>query len=247
MKAEATALTAKEADLPSVGRPGGLRWRLTGRMTAASRRARFERFMEIMRPGAEDRILDVGVIDTAWRASNFLEVNYPWRERITAVTLEEMSFFPAAFPEVPVVVADGRDLPFDDDQFDIGFSNAVIEHVGSRRDQARFVSEMVRTCRRVWISTPNARFPIDPHTLLPFVHWLPRRIRHPLLRWTGQGRWATEAMLNPLSADDLLGLFPAGEHVTLIRQRVLGLTSVLTAVTQGPPDRQPDRPTGRST
>ena len=243
MKGEATALSAKEAELPSVGRPGGLRWRLTGRVTAASRGARFERFMEVMRPGPEDRILDVGVIDTSWRASNFLEVNYPWREHITAVTLEEMSFFPAAFPDVAVVVADGRDLPFDDDQFDIGFSNAVIEHVGSRADQARFVSELVRTCRRVWISTPNARFPIDPHTLLPFVHWLPRRIRHPLLRWTGQGRWATEAMLNPLSADDLLGLFPATEQVTLIRQRVAGLTSVLTAATQGAPGRAPGRPT----
>lgn len=190
--------------------------------------------MEIMRPGPEDRILDVGVIDTAWRASNFLEVAYPWRHRITAVSLEEMSHFPAAFPEVPVVIADGRDLPFDDDEFDIGFSNAVVEHVGSRADQARFIAELVRTCRRVWISTPNARFPIDPHTLLPFVHWLPRRVRDPLLRWIGQGRWADEAMLNPLSARDLLDLFPATDRPQLVRQRMAGLTSVLTAVTGAP-------------
>ena len=189
--------------------------------------------MAIMRPGPKDRILDVGVIDTAWRASNFLEVNFPWRERITAVSLEPMSHFPGAFPDVPVVIADGRALPFDDDEFDIGFSNAVVEHVGSRAEQARFVSEMVRTCRRVWISTPNARFPIDPHTLLPFVHWVPRRLRDRLLRWTGQGRWADEAMLNPLSARDLLSLFPATERPRLVRQRMAGMTSVLTAVTGG--------------
>jgi hypothetical protein len=229
-------ITRSEAEQPSVGRPTGLRWRVTSRLTAASRRRRFESFMAIMRPGPKDRILDVGVIDTSWRASNFLEVSYPWRHRITAVSLEEMLHFQGAFPEVLVVIADGRDLPFDDDEFDIGFSNAVVEHVGSRADQARFVSEMVRTCRRVWISTPNARFPIDPHTLLPFVHWLPRGVRDRLLRWIGQGRWADEAMLNPLSARDLLGLFPATERPRLVRQRMAGMTSVLTAVTGGQVD-----------
>ncbi len=71
----------------------------------------------------------------------------------------------------------------------------------------RFVGELLRTSRRVFVSTPNGRFPVDPHTLLPLVHWLPRPLRHPILRLTGNGRWASEEMLNPLSARDFVGLF----------------------------------------
>ena len=183
-----------------------------------------------MEPRAPDRILDVGVTNTDWRDGNFLESRYPWPERITAVSIEAVQAFEHNHPSVKLVIADGRQLPFADGEFDIGFSNAVIEHVGSRTDQARFVSEMVRTCRRVFICTPNSRFPLDPHTLLPFVHWLPRRQRHKVLRLTGNGRWASEAALNPLDRNALRGLFPRTATVRLLAQRMLLLPSVLVAV-----------------
>jgi SAM-dependent methyltransferase len=210
--------------------PSGLRWRLTGRFTARSRQKRFEEFMGLMEPAETDRILDVGVTDTAWRSGNFLEANYPWPRRITAVALQPMPVFESQFPEVDFVVADGRALPFGDRAFDVGFSNAVVEHVGSRDQQAAFVGELLRTCRRVFIATPNARFPIDPHTLLPFIHWLSPRLRYPLLRLFRQGRWAREEMLNPLSAEALISLFPQDANVRLVRQRLFGLTTVLIAV-----------------
>ncbi len=189
--------------------------------------------MELMRPSPEDSVLDVGVSESTWRASNFLEAGYAWPNRITALAPRDMPDFRRTFPDVALVVGDGRELPFEDGSFDIGFSNAVIEHVGSRDDQRRFAAEMVRVCRRVFVATPNSRFPIDPHTLLPFLHWLPRRVRHPLLHLTGNARWASEAALNPLSAGDLAALFPAQAGVRIVRQRVLGLTSVLIAVRDG--------------
>jgi hypothetical protein len=216
---------ARDADVPR-----GFRWRVTAPFTSRSRQARFDRFMSVMLPKPSETVLDVGVIDTAWRDSNFFENRYPWPQRITAVALEEMPTFRELFPLVDFVVADGRALPFRDKQFDVGFSNAVIEHVGSRAQQRQFVSEMVRTCRRVFISTPNAGFPVDPHTLLPFVHWLPVRARYPLLRATGNEQWAAEDALNPLSATELLELFPAASRPRLVRQRIVGLTSVITAV-----------------
>jgi methyltransferase family protein len=187
--------------------------------------------MAEMEPAPSDRLLDVGVIDTAWRSSNFLEARYPYRDQITAVGLEDMPAFRAQFPTVHFVEADGRRLPFDDDSFDIGFSNAVIEHVGGADDQRRFVHELVRTCRRVFLATPNAGFPIDPHTLLPFVHWLPRSIRHRVLHLTGNGRWASEAALRPIGANELRSFFPPGVPVRILRQRALGLTTVLIAIT----------------
>jgi hypothetical protein len=186
--------------------------------------------MTEIQPTEREDLLDVGVTDTTWRSSNFLEAWYPWPARISAVGLGPMPAFEQSFPAVTFVAADGRALPFADGAFAIGFSNAVVEHVGSRDDQRRFVAELVRTCRRVFIATPNAGFPIDPHTLLPFVHWLPRRYRNWVLRRLGQGRWASEEALHPLSARELVGLFPAGTSVRLVRQRVAGLTTVLIAI-----------------
>ncbi|HEY0443109.1 MAG TPA: methyltransferase domain-containing protein [Candidatus Limnocylindrales bacterium] len=202
-------------------------------MTSRSRRIRYRRFESEVRPGPSDTILDVGVTDSGWRSGNFLEAMYPWPERITAVGLGPLPEFQRLFPSVTAVTADGRALPFPDQSFTVGFSNAVIEHVGGRDDQRRFVGELVRTCERSFVATPNRWFPIDPHTLLPFVHWLPRRFRDRLLRWTGNGKWAGEGALNPLGARDLASLYPDPATVRIVRQRLLGLTTVLIAIVDG--------------
>jgi hypothetical protein len=212
----------------------GFLWRLTTGLTRRSRQRRFDAFMREMRPSENDRVLDVGVTDVPTRSSNFLEASYPWPANIVAVAPSRPEHFLRAFPDVTFKLGDGRELPFADGEFDIGFSNAVLEHVGSREDQRRFVGEMTRTCRRAFICTPNARFPVDPHTLLPFVHWLPRPMRHRLLRATGNARWASEDALNPLTASEFLALFPPGTQVRLVRQRMLGMTSVLVAITGQP-------------
>ena len=66
-------------------------------------------------------------------------------------------------------------LPFADGSFDVVFSNAVIEHVGDIDRQRLFVAEALRVGRRVFLTTPNRWFPIEVHTRLPLVHWLPER------------------------------------------------------------------------
>ena len=57
--------------------PSGLRWRLTARHTARSRRRRYDLFIREMALGPSDTILDVGVTHTGWRSSNFLEADLP--------------------------------------------------------------------------------------------------------------------------------------------------------------------------
>lgn len=189
--------------------------------------------MAEMAPTAQTSLLDIGVTSSPWRDGNFLEARYPWPERIVGVSPRPMPSFAEHFPEVRLVEADGRALPFADRSFDIGFSNAVLEHVGSREQQTRFVAEMLRVCGRVFLSTPNRRHPIDPHTLLPFAHWLPRQRWEQVLRRTGNAQWAGEDRLNPLAAAELLGMFPAASHPRLVRQRLFGLTSVLIVVADG--------------
>ena len=69
-------------------------------------------------------------------------------------------------------------MPFADGEFDIVFSNAVIEHVGGREQQRRFVEESLRVAQRAFVTTPNRWFPVEVHTRLPLVHWLPDPVAH---------------------------------------------------------------------
>ena len=184
--------------------------RLAGAVSLRSRRSKFRLFEELIRPTRETTIVDVGVTDAPFgegqgqaTTRNFFEAMYPWRERITAVGIGELPHFQAAFPEIRCVTADGRDLPFADNEFDVGFSNAVVEHLGDRESQRAFIHELCRVSNRVFVATPNRWFPLDPHTLLPFVHWLPNRER--LLTKLGN----EEARdLRPLGPRELRALFP---------------------------------------
>jgi SAM-dependent methyltransferase len=183
--------------------------RVASRVSMRSRERKLQLFLELLQPGPETTVIDVGVTDAPFGAGstdNFFEALYPWPERITGVGRTELDRFAAAFPQVRAVQADGRDLPFGDAEFDLGFSNAVVEHVaGGREGQRQFVHELCRVARRVFVTTPNRRFPLEVHTLLPFVHWLPKGPRERLLPF--------DDVLDPLAARDLEALFPYRVHV----------------------------------
>jgi SAM-dependent methyltransferase len=178
--------------------------RVASRVSLRSRERKLQLFLEQLRPGPETTVVDVGVTDAPFGAGtsdNFFEALYPWPERITAVGPTELDRFAAAFPRVRVVRADGRRLPFADGEFDLAFSNAVVEHVaGGREGQRQFVNELCRVAGRVFVTTPNRWFPLEVHTLLPFVHWLPARARERLIPYGD--------VLDPLGAKAFASLFP---------------------------------------
>jgi hypothetical protein len=181
---------------------------LAARVSLRSRERKLRLFLELYRPGPETTVVDVGVTDAPFgggSSDNFFEALYPWPDRITAVGHTDLARFAAAFPAVRAVRADGRELPFEDSAFDIGFSNAVVEHVaGGREGQRRFIAELCRVARQVFVTTPNRWFPLDPHTLLPFAHWLPPGpARERVLRARG-----FDDVLDPLGPRELAALFP---------------------------------------
>src|ERR1043166_5968787 len=163
--------------------------RFASQVSLRSRERKLRLFLDLLAPGPETTVIDVGVTDAPFgggSTDNFFEALYPWPERVTAVGHTPLDRFRAAFPHVTAVQADGRDLPFGDGTFELGFSNAVVEHVaGGREEQRRFVHELCRVAGRVFVTTPNRFFPIEVHTLVPFAHWLPRRPRDRVLRARG--------------------------------------------------------------
>lgn len=191
-------------------------------------------FLTATNPSEADTILDVGVTsDRTYEASNYLEAWYPHKARITAVGLDDAAFLETAYPGVTFIRGDGCRLPFKDMSFDIVHSSAVLEHVGSRQRQKEFLAELARVARRaVFLTTPNRWYPIEFHTLLPFVHWLPRAGFHAVLRATGRGSFADDAVLNLLAPSDLREMAAAVQQVDMMVRFTwfMGLPSNLVLV-----------------
>jgi Methyltransferase domain len=209
---------------------------LAARASTVSRRRKLALFLDVRTPTAESSVIDVGVSDSGYGADaygtvNFFEAFYPWPSRIVAVSQQYLTEFGKAFPLVRAVRADGRRLPFDSNAFDIGFSNAVVEHLPDLESQRAFVRELCRVSRSVFITTPNRRFPIDTHTLVPFAHWLPNRRRDAIYRLLGR----TEGLgLRLLTASQLLDLFPGEARPQLLRRRMTLIAVADTSSVSGP-------------
>jgi SAM-dependent methyltransferase len=151
---------------------------------------------------------------------NFFEELYPWPHRITAVGVHDGTAFRRRYPQVRYVQGDACALPFADGEFDLYFSNAVIEHVGGDERQRAFVREALRVAGRVFVTTPNRWFPLEVHTRLPFVHWLPEPAAHRAYELARKS-WAKENRL--LGPRELQRLFP-------VPVRIVNLGMTLVAI-----------------
>lgn len=181
------------------------------RIAAAARRRMFETYLASFPAAPADTVLDVGVTsEQSYEASNYFEAWYPYKDRITALGLDDASFLQDQYPGLRFVRGNALDMPFADGEFDIVHSSAVIEHVGSVEQQARYVAELCRTARRgVFFTTPNRWFPIEFHTLVPLLHWLPKPAFRALVRPLRGDFFSREENLNLLTASELRRLCAA--------------------------------------
>lgn len=196
------------------------------------RSRRMSLFERTFRITSETRILDVGGSPDIWKYASV-------RPRLTLLNLP--SALVASCAEMNQVAGDGRLLPFRDKAFDIVFSNSVIEHVGGIEDQQQFASEISRVGRRYWVQTPNRRFPMELHLMLPLIHYLPkpaqRRIVKRFTIWElivkpdgfERARYVNHFLneLRLLDAETLQSLFPQARILT---ERALGFSKSLIAV-----------------
>jgi SAM-dependent methyltransferase len=171
------------------------------------------------------RILDVGGLPSYWNTNNAPE------DDVHVVLLNMVSEATSA-TGTTCVAGDARDMrQFADREFDVVFSNAVLEHVGDLDDQRRAAREIRRVGKRYFVQTPNRHFPIESHFLFPFVQFLPRELHvwlvaHFDLGWHKRARDRAEAVrlvssIRLLVRAELEELFPDG---TIACERLGGLT-----------------------
>ena len=130
-----------------------------------------------------ESVLDVGVTsESVAPEANFFEDMFPHKNRITAVGIEDGTYLEQRYQGLKFVrVTPGAPLPFTDSQFDVAFSNAVIEHVVDETERQSFLRELVRVSKSVFLTTPNRFFPIEAHTGVPLLHAIAPRLFYSLL------------------------------------------------------------------
>jgi SAM-dependent methyltransferase len=167
--------------------------RLAAPLAARARARRHEALFSLtgLRDGA--RVLDVGCGAIGLRA---LEPGLD----ITGVDLVERPGYPG-----PFVRADASErLPFEDGHFDLVYCSSVIEHVAPAR-RAAFAAEIRRVGRGWFVQSPAYSFPIEPHALLPFAHWLPVSLRRRYWRLGAAAAWEEIALLRRGEMEALFG------------------------------------------
>jgi SAM-dependent methyltransferase len=172
---------------------GRVRARLASSLAARARARRHERFFALTRLAPGMRVVDVGCGALGLRG---LEPNLD----ITGVDLAARPDYPGPFVQADAT----RRLPFDDHAFDLAYSSSVVEHVEPRQ-RAAFAAEIKRVARGWFIQTPAWSFPIEPHALLPFAHWLPPAARRRYWRLGAAGAWEDIRLLRRSELEQLFG------------------------------------------
>jgi hypothetical protein len=151
---------------------------LAQRVSLFARRRMFNLFMRTMGPDENTTVLDIGASAEETKEANLLEKLYPWPSQITCTSLGSGTAITAAFPGIRhVTIEPNQSLPFRDQEFDIAYSNAVLEHVGGPNQRRQFLYEAQRVSRSLFFLVPNRWFPFEHHTGIPLLHWNPRLFR----------------------------------------------------------------------
>ncbi len=207
------------------------------RLSKISRIRKLELFNKLMNPVKEMRILDVGAEISPNSECNIQFIDcYPWKSNVSAINLssEHISLIKQYYPEVDVRVGDACALPWEDKYFDIVYSNAVIEHLGSLERQEKMAAEIMRVGKSWFVTTPNRWYPFEFHMRLPFVTWLPRNgyIRFgQVISYNHMKRKYMTGIrhdsLRLMTAKDLKHCFPTSR---IIKQRVTFMPETLICI-----------------
>jgi hypothetical protein len=125
-------------------------------------------------------------------------------------------------------------------QYDVIFSNSLIEHLPGRELQQRLARAIVESGRPYFLQTPNKRSPLDPHFPRPYVPFFaayPRALQARLLSWSALGSGSASpsyaaalARLDnyyPLTTREVRQLFP---EARIVIERPLGVPLSIVAM-----------------
>ena len=180
-------------------------YKIFQRITVNARKEFFNLFICNNDYSTNKKIIDIGTTPSLEEEQNIFLEKVKENRNITCFSNQDCKILRKKYENIEsILIGDGKNTKLDDNSFDIAHSNATIEHVGSFDNQVSFVRELVRISKEsVFIQTPNRFYPMDFHTILPFFHWLPKKIHRKILKYFKLEFYSDEKNLNLLSINDL--------------------------------------------
>jgi ubiquinone/menaquinone biosynthesis C-methylase UbiE len=213
-------------------------------ITSKIKEQRVKLFIEKLGLGPDDQILDLGSED-----GSYLSKFYPYPHNITIADIFEEPMKAGVkahgLKGYRVIPVEGK-LPMDDGEFDAIWCNSVIEHVTIPRDelgrvsnpefiqranqhQLEFAQEIARIGKKYLVQTPNINFPVESHSWLPLIPYLPQNMRY----WVGQNtksiwvkQWTADFYL--YSESRFKNHYPDASEI--VKEKAFGLTKSYIAL-----------------
>jgi hypothetical protein len=212
------------------------------RYTRARRLKLFNEFMKSIT--GPIRLVDLGGTVKFWESWGLA------KQPLFNVTLvnnhdldKQYSNDPIALPNIRRLGADVLTLTAADfAQFDVIFSNSLIEHLPGRELQRQLAQAIIDSGRPYFLQTPNKRSPLDPHFPRPYVPFFaayPRSVQARLLSWSALGSSSVAPSYDaalarlqnyyPLTTRDVRQLFP---NARIVIERPLGFPMSIIAMSE---------------
>lgn len=216
------------SDAPRVG---GLRGLFVGSDRSLAERTRLRRWARFAAefPDFDTmNVLDLGGTTIFWERA-------PVRPK--AVTVINLTAPGEGLDWVRPITGDACDAPelVKGEEFDLVFSNSLIEHLGGHLPRLRFAEAVRSLAPRYAVQTPYRYFPVEPHWVFPGMQFLPLRARSwiaprwPLGHtrgWDAPQAHAEVMFTELLSLTDMRVYFPDARFVW---ERLAGVPKSLTA------------------
>lgn len=200
----------------------------------ALRNKRFQVFEDLINKNFSDdqtvHILDVGGTAYFWEDKNIV---LEGRVKVTLLNLEQEHNLPFG---VDSVSGDATDLSqFEDNEFDLVFSNSVIEHLYTWKNQKKMAKECMRVGSKYFVQTPNKHFLVEAHYALPLIQYAPKRLAFMVLTKTKISRmrkWKEKDAqqyldeIRLINEEEMAKLFPGSK---IYKEKWLGMTKSFTA------------------
>jgi hypothetical protein len=199
---------------------------------AKARMRRWEMFSNAFPTIEKLRVLDVGGTVEAWRRA-------PVKPRhVTVLNLYE----PGESDDNSITPVTGDACNAADElaranvetNFDLVFSNSLIEHVGGHAARSQLAGQVHRLAEHHWVQTPYRYFPLEPHWLFPGMQFMPTAARVQIARYWPLLRAANaENAIHMVLWTELIGVTEMRDYFpnsTILHERVLGMTKSLIAV-----------------
>ena len=176
------------------------------------------------------RVLDVGGASYFWNTSTL-----PTLPNIEIILLN-LGKEKIDHPKIKSIIGDATNMPeFEENSFDLVFSNSVIEHLYTWENQQKMANEIMRVGKKHFIQTPNRYFPVEAHYAIPFAQYVPKDLLYFFLTKTKLSRlqkWDPKDAqqyldeIRLLDQSEMQRLFPDS---TMYLEKFMGLTKSISA------------------